>query len=82
MATDEDKIFEKLGGQKGLNIAVPIFFKKVLADPLVGPVFSALDVDRQCRKMLKFMTFAFGGAKEYTGRSMKQVHTGLNIQED
>ena len=40
MAEDKATIFEKLGGQKGLNIAVPIFFKKVLADPLVGPVFS------------------------------------------
>ena len=51
-------------------------------DPLIGPVFKELDIDRQCRKMIKFMTFAFGGSKDYTGRSMKAVHTGVNVQPD
>ena len=62
-----------------LDEAVPIFYKKVLADDLLSQVFKKIDMDTQGRNMIKFMTFAFGGSKDYTGRSMKAVHKGLGI---
>ena len=38
-------------------------------------------MDKQKVMQTSFVSFALGGPKQYTGRTMKVAHTGLNIQE-
>lgn len=67
-------LFEQLGGKDAVNAAVDIFYKKVLADDLLKPFFSETDMPRQIAKQKAFLTYAFGGAPNYSGKSMREAH--------
>ncbi|MCI5123618.1 MAG: group 1 truncated hemoglobin [Candidatus Electrothrix sp. AR5] len=70
-------LYEQLGGEKAVDAAVEIFYKKVLADSRVNEFFKGIDMERQ-RKMQKgFLTFAFGGPNNYTGRNLRAAHAHL-----
>lgn len=57
--------------------AVPRFYAKVLADPLVSPMFDNLDMEAQSQKQLSFLSRAFGGAQEHQGRDLRTAHARL-----
>lgn len=67
-------LYERLGGEAAVNAAVDIFYKKVLADPLLAPFFDATDIPAQIKKQKQFLTFAFGGPSIYSGRGMRNAH--------
>ncbi len=67
-------LFEKLGGKDAVNAAVDIFYTKVISDDLLKPFFSGTDMPRQIAKQKAFLTYAFGGAPNYSGRSMRDAH--------
>lgn len=73
----DSSLFERIGGQMAVMAAVDIFYEKVLADEVTRPFFDGLDMDAQTRKQVSFMTWAFGGPKEYRGRDLKTAHTRL-----
>lgn len=70
-------LYERLGGESALQVAVPLFYDKVTADPLLAPFFESLDMDAQIRKQLGFMAHAFGGPAKYLGRDLRQAHERL-----
>ena len=57
--------------------AVDLFYKKVLADPLLAPYFSSMSMDALLNKQVAFMTWAFGGPSEYKGRDLRIAHAPL-----
>lgn len=67
-------LYDRLGGEAAVNAAVDIFYKKVLADTLLAPFFSGLDMQAQIKKQKQFLTYAFGGPNNYTGRGMRNAH--------
>ncbi|KAI7846251.1 hypothetical protein COHA_000231 [Chlorella ohadii] len=71
------KLFDDLGGAEGMKLAVDTFYDKVLADPELLPFFESLDMQEQKMKQVKFMSFVFGGADQYKGRSMYDAHAHL-----
>lgn len=70
-------LFEKLGGEKAVDAAVDIFYRKVLQDARIKDFFSETDMDEQIKKQKAFLTFAFGGPNHYTGKNMKESHAKL-----
>jgi hemoglobin len=72
--TESKPLFERIGGDAAVNAAVDIFYKKVLADSLLAPFFSGIDMERQIKKQKQFLTYAFGGPNHYTGRGMRNAH--------
>ncbi|CAK57654.1 unnamed protein product (macronuclear) [Paramecium tetraurelia] len=72
-------IFDKLGGQANIDAAVVKFYQKVLSDPSVSHYFKNTDMKKQTENQQKFLTMAFGGPNNYTGRDMKAGHAGLGI---
>lgn len=70
-------LFEKLGGAPAVDAAVDIFYAKVLADARIKHFFANTDMARQRQHQKAFLTFAFGGAPGYDGRSMRAAHQGL-----
>jgi hemoglobin len=70
-------IYERLGGEAAIQAAVVRFYEKVLADASVAPFFDGLDMDAQIRKQVAFMTLAFGGPHQYSGRDLRTAHAGL-----
>lgn len=70
-------LYEQLGGENAVNAAVDIFYRKVLADDRVNQFFDETDMDRQIVKQKAFLTMAFGGPHNYTGRDMREGHKHL-----
>ena len=67
-------LYEKLGGEKAVDAAVTIFYRKVLADDRINKFFSKTDMEAQAAKQKSFLTVAFGGPNNYSGRSMRASH--------
>jgi hemoglobin len=70
-------IYDQLGGQAAVNAAVENFYSKVLADERVSHFFDGIDMDRQLAKQKAFLTFAFGGPNNYSGKDMRAGHAHL-----
>lgn len=76
-ALASESLYERLGGAGAVNAAVDIFYDKVLADPILTPMFEGVDMARQRRKQVMFLTVAFGGPAAYSGEGMRAAHRRL-----
>jgi hemoglobin len=70
-------LYEQIGGQKAVDAAVDIFYRKILLDDRVKDFFDDIDMDEQLKKQKGFLTFAFGGPNRYSGLNMKDGHGHL-----
>jgi truncated hemoglobin YjbI len=75
-------LFERLGGEAAVNAAVDIFYGKVLADQRINHFFENLDMVAQANKQKAFLTMAFGGPHNYSGRDMRTGHAHLALTEE
>jgi hemoglobin len=76
-------LFDQLGGAAAVDAAVDIFYRKVLSDYRINRFFDNSDMEAQAAKQKAFLTMAFGGPNNYTGRDMRTTHAkfvkmGLN----
>ena len=74
---DERSLFEKIGGKAAVEAAVDIFYEKVLVDVRIKDFFEGVDMPGQRNKQKAFLTFAFGGAPNYSGENMCAAHKHL-----
>ncbi|MGD8560134.1 MAG: group 1 truncated hemoglobin [Gammaproteobacteria bacterium] len=72
-----ETLYEKIGGEPAVDAAVDIFYRKVLADDRINQFFDGIDMDRQAAKQKAFLTFAFGGPNNYSGKDMRDGHAHL-----
>ena len=77
MSTSNATLFEQLGGQAAVEAAVDNFYRKVLVDERVAHFFDDVDMDRQRGKQRAFLTMAFGGPHNYSGKDMRTGHARL-----
>ncbi|MGY6528770.1 MAG: group I truncated hemoglobin [Cyanobacterium sp.] len=70
-------LYEKLGGKEAVDVAVDMFYEKVLNDERVKHFFVDTDMKQQKNHQKAFMTYAFGGTDKFTGRSMRDAHKDL-----
>lgn len=70
-------LYEKLGGAAAVDLAVENFYQKVLADDRVNAFFVNTDMEKQKKHQKDFMTYAFGGTGNFSGRSMRVAHKDL-----
>ena len=73
-------LYEELGGAAAIDGAVDIFYRKVLSDDRIARFFEGVDMERQAAKQKAFLTMAFGGPNNYTGRDMTRAHAHLVAQ--
>ncbi|MBK9170887.1 MAG: group 1 truncated hemoglobin [Bryobacterales bacterium] len=74
---NSSSLFEQLGGADAVEAAVDRFYRKVLTDDRVSRFFDGVDMDRQRAKQKAFLTMAFGGPHNYTGKDMRDGHAHL-----
>ncbi len=72
-----DSLYEQLGGEAAVNAAVDIFYRKVLADDRISKFFEGVDMGNQAAKQKAFLTMAFGGPHNYSGKDMRDGHAHL-----
>lgn len=70
-------LYERLGGEAAVNAAVDVFYGKVLDDYTINRYFERTDMAKQAEHLKAFMTLAFGGPNNYTGRSLRDAHARL-----
>jgi len=70
-------LYDKLGGDAAINAAVDIFYRKVLADDRISRFFEGVDMEDQAAKQKSFLTLAFGGPNNYTGKDLREGHAHL-----
>lgn len=75
-------LYERLGGEAGVNKAVDNFYVKVLADNRINHFFENLDMVAQAHKQKKFLTMVFGGPSNYSGKDMRAGHAHLALTDE
>jgi truncated hemoglobin YjbI len=60
-----------------MDIAVDLFYRKVLEDELVGKFFDDVDMDSQRLKQKNFLCMAFGGPYQFSGMDLRKTHGRL-----
>ncbi len=72
-------LYERLGGQAAVTSVVKDFYRRVLADDMLKGYFDGVDMPRQERSQIDFLSMALGGPNSYKGKSMRDAHNGLGI---
>ena len=75
--TQEKSLYERIGGQAAVDAAVDIFYRKALTDSRINMFFDDINMDEQVAKQKSFLTMAFGGPNEYTGKDLRTAHAKL-----
>lgn len=70
-------IMEQIGGEDAVNIAVDIFYQKVLADSTINHFFSSTDMKAQATKQKKFLKLLLSGKAADSEDYMRRVHAPL-----
>ena len=73
--------YEELGGQNGVEEIVDNFINEISFDPDIVTFFEGTDINRLREKLIEQFCMESGGPCEYTGDSMRDVHTGVNISK-
>lgn len=73
-------LFERLGGEPAVNVAVERFYERMLADPMLAPFFEDVPMERLKAHQFAFLSQALGGPQRYSGASMSKAHAQLKIQ--
>jgi len=72
--TTPPSLFDQLGGADAVDAAVEVFYRKVLEDYRINRFFDSSDMERQAAKQKAFLTMAFGGPNDYSGKDMRTAH--------
>lgn len=70
-------IYEQIGGAAAMDAAVDLFYRHVLSDDRIAHWFEDVDMDRQAAKQKAFLTVAFGGPNNYSGKDMRAAHAPM-----
>jgi hemoglobin len=73
-AVPEPSLYSRLGGEMAVMAAARLFYDKIMEDERLSPFFAGIDMDGQIKKQIAFLTMAFGGPHQYTGRSLGTAH--------
>ena len=72
-----NSLYERIGGEAAVTAAVDLFYRKVLNDYRINRFFDSADMEDQLAKQKAFLTMAFGGPNNYTGKDMRSAHARL-----
>ncbi len=74
-------IHEQIGGDAAVNAAVDLFYAKVLADPLLAPMFDGIEMSAQNAKQRSFFTALFKAEATDVESYMRSAHADLVAQK-
>lgn len=77
-----ETLYDRLGRQDGIDKLVNRVVDLHLQNNVVNPRYRALtdeETDHAREKTKEFLAAGSGGPVEYTGRSMIETHTGMNV---
>ena len=75
----EISIYEAIGGRAALTAAVDLFYGRLLADPVLSPLFPRGVGARHRAYVVTILGEALGGPERYRGPDIAGAHRGLSI---
>lgn len=81
-STDTRTLYERLGGTPAITAVVKRFVEVTGADPRISVFFTNADIPRLNSMMVEHICELTGGPCKYTGKSMKESHTGMKVKEE
>lgn len=70
----QKSLYERIGGEPAVRATVAKLYEKILSDEILAPFFENVDIEVLRRSQAAFVTYAFGGAKQYSGKGMRNAH--------
>lgn len=67
-------LFDRIGGEGAVKATVIKMYDKILDDAELAPFFEDIDVEKLRLSQSAFVTYAFGGPNNYTGKSLRAAH--------
>ncbi|GMU42772.1 MAG: group 1 truncated hemoglobin [Xanthomonadales bacterium] len=80
-STRERSLYAQLGGRAGIERLVMIAVEKVHDDPRIGELFAQTDLEYLRERLVEQVCQLADGPCEYTGLSMPDTHSGMNLSE-
>lgn len=78
---DGQLLYDRLGGQDAIRAVVDEFVANVQANPQINAMFANADIPNLKTKLADQICQETGGPCKYTGKTMRDVHTGMNIKD-
>jgi hemoglobin len=75
----KDALYRELGGTPGITSVVDAFLPRINGDARINTLFRNVDHDDLRHLVIEQLCAATGGPCTYTGRSMEEAHSGLNL---
>ena len=76
-----DSLYRALGGQEGIGKVVDASLVEIHNDKRIAFFFEKTDLADLRRLLVEQLCAATGGPCTYSGRTMEESHSGLNIKE-
>jgi hemoglobin len=77
MTTQTKSLCDRLGGLDAIKAAVDSWVARVAGDDRINRKFERTDIPRLKKEVVDQLCEATGGPCSYTGRSMRDTHTGM-----
>jgi len=77
----KDALFRELGGKEAITHVVDVFLAKVDNDLRINLFFEKTDHNDLRNLVVEQLCEATGGPCKYSGRSMEEAHSGLNLTD-
>jgi hemoglobin len=75
-------LYDRLGGKDAITAVVDDFVGNVAADARINAFFANADIPHLKAMLVDQICEASGGPCKYTGKSMKESHTGMGVKEE
>ena len=76
-----DALYRALGGTDGITKVIDAALAEIHGDLRINLFFEKTDMADLRRLLIEQICAATGGPCEYTGRSMEEAHSGLNLTD-
>jgi len=81
-APTQKSLYDRLGGAPAITAVVADFVGNTTTDPRIMDRFFNVDAENLKAKLVEFVSVAAGAQIKYTGKSMEDVHAGMDLVDD
>ncbi|MCQ4167624.1 group I truncated hemoglobin [Tahibacter harae] len=80
-AVDKNSLYQRLGGMPAIETVVDASIRHIHGDLRINIFFENTDIPDLRRLLVEQICAAAGGPCTYTGRSMEEAHSGMNLTD-